>query len=284
VSARFVDAHCHLDSERLGVDAAAAVHAARASGVAEIVMAGVDPPGWAAQVALARRFEGVFPVFGVHPQLVPELDEAGLGAMLAGLEQALGGALGMRPVAVGEAGFDRLTAANRAAMGLQEVAFRAQLRLAKRFDLPVVLHLLKSDEAALGVLREEGIPARGGVVHSFSGAKEFALALVKLGLHVSFCGTLAFPQSRRLREAAMAVPLERLLIETDSPDQAPPPFRGTPNRPEHLPLVAEALAAARGMTVPEVARVTSENARRLFALPGGVEGGGEQAVQRNMPS
>jgi len=262
-----VDAHCHLDSERLGVEVGAAVEAARARGVTDIVMAGVDPEGWAAQVDLARRFERVFPVFGIHPQLVPELDQRGLDSMLGDLERALGGALGMRPVALGETGFDRLTNTSRAAMALQEVAFRAQLRLAKRFDLPVVLHLLKSDEPALRVLREEGLPERGGVVHSFSGAKELALALVKLGLHVSFCGTLAFPQSRRLREAASVVPLERLLIETDSPDQAPPPFRGTPNRPEHLPLVVAALAEVRGLTLAETARVTSENAFRLFGLP-----------------
>jgi len=261
-----VDAHCHLDSERLGVHASEAIAAARANGVTDIVMAGVDPEGWGAQVVLARRFERIYPVFGIHPQIVPELSRERLMAMLTELEGALGGALGMRPVALGETGFDRLTEASRAAMELQDVAFREQLRLAKRFDLPVVLHLLKSDVAALKVLREEGVPPRGGVVHSFSGAKELALALVKLGLHVSFCGTLAFPQSRRLREAAMAVPLDRLLIETDSPDQAPPPFRGTPNRPEHLPIVAEALAAARGMAVAEVARATSDNARRLFRL------------------
>jgi TatD DNase family protein len=173
----------------------------------------------------------------------------------------------MRPVALGETGFDRLTDSSRAAMGLQEVAFREQLRLARRFELPVVLHLLKSDEPALRVLREEGLPERGGVVHSFSGAKDFALALVKLGLHVSFCGTLAFPQSRRLREAASVVPLERLLIETDAPDQAPPPYRGTPNRPEHLPIVAQALADVRGLSFAEVARVTRENAFKLFGLP-----------------
>ena len=262
-----VDSHCHLDSERLGVEASVAIDSARACGVTDIVMAGVDPEGWAAQIALARRFGRAFPVFGIHPQLVPELEQARLAQMLSELEAALGGVLGMRPVALGETGFDRLTDSSRAAMGLQEVAFREQLRLAKRFELPVVLHLLKSDERALRVLREEGLPERGGVVHSFSGAKDFAFALVKLGLHVSFCGTLAFPQSRRLREAASVVPLERLLIETDSPDQAPPPFRGTPNRPEHLPIVAQALADVRGLTFAETARVTRENAFKLFGLP-----------------
>lgn len=262
-----VDAHCHLDSDRLGAPPDEVLAGARAAGVGEIVMAGVEPSGWAAQVGLVRRFEGVFPVFGIHPQFVPELDLKSLEVMLGELEGAIGGNLGIRAVALGETGLDRLSAATRGGIALQEVALRAQLRMARRADLPVVLHLLRSDELALRVLREEGLPGRGGVVHSFSGSKEFALALVKLGLHVSFCGTVAYPQSRRLREAVAAVPGERLLIETDSPDQSPPPWRGTPNRPQHLPIIARAVAEIRGETPDELARVTRANARRLFGLP-----------------
>lgn len=262
-----VDAHCHLDSERLGRPVEAVLDEARAAGVERFVMAGVDPEGWRKQVALARRFERVYPVFGIHPQLVPELSASEVESMLAELDGALRGDYGIRPVALGELGFDRLTEASRAAMPLQEVAFREQLRLAKRHDLPVVLHLLRSDEPALRVLREEGLPSRGGLVHSFSGAREFARALVKLGLHVSFCGSLARPQSRRLREAAVEVPRERLLIETDTPDQSPPPFQREPSRPAMLPYVLAALAEARGEPIDELARVTTENACQVLGLP-----------------
>ena len=263
-AAMLVDAHCHLDSER-GARVEDVLVGARESGVGAIVMAGVDPAGWRAQIGLAQRFSDVYPVFGIHPQFVPELTEVELGAMLAELEAALRGDYGMRPVALGELGFDRLTDASRAAMPLQEVAFREQLRLAKRFELPVVLHLLRSDEPALKVLREEGLPARGGLVHSYSGAREFARALVKLGLHVSFCGSIARPQSRRLRESALEVPVERLLIETDSPDQSPP-GASQPNVPAHLPLVARALADARGVPLEAIATATTANARRLFGI------------------
>lgn len=261
-----VDAHCHLDSERLGRPVDEVVAEARAVGVERFVMAGVDPEGWRRQAGLARRFEGLFPVFGIHPQLVPEISEADVEEMLGELSGALRGDYGIRPVALGELGFDRLTEASRAAMPLQEMAFREQLRLAKRHDLPVVLHLLRSDEPALRVLREEGLPSRGGLVHSFSGAREFARALVKLGLHVSFSGSLARPQSRRLREAAVEVPRERLLIETDTPDQSPPPFQREPSRPAMLPYVLAALAVARGEPIEELARVTTQNACELLGL------------------
>lgn len=260
------DAHCHLDSERLGRPVEAVLDEARASGVARFVMAGVDPEGWRRQVALARRFEGLFPVFGIHPQLVPELSSQAVELMLGELEVALRGDYGIRPVALGELGLDRLSEASRAAMPLQEVVFREQLRLARRYELPVVLHLLRSDEPALRVLREEGLPRRGGFVHSFSGAREFARGLVKLGLCVSFSGSLARPQSRRLREAAREVPAERLLIETDTPDQSPPPYQREPSRPAMLPLIAAALAEARGEPVEDIAALTSDNAARLLEL------------------
>lgn len=258
-----IDAHCHLDSERLDAPVKDLVSEARAVGVTDIVMAGVDPDGWRAQRALAERFEGVHPVFGIHPQLVPALDTSDVGAMLAALERALESEL---PVALGETGVDRLTPATKAAAPLQEVYFREQLRLARRFELPVVLHLLRADEVALRVLKEEGLPAAGGVVHSFSGSADFARQLVRLGLHLSFAGTLTFPQSRRLREAAAATPPERLLVETDAPDQTPAPHRGTTNRPAHVRYVVEALAEVRELTFEETAELTADNARRVFGL------------------
>lgn len=258
-----IDAHCHLDSDRLGQPPEEALARARAVGVEAIVMAGVEPSEWAAQRALAARLDDVYPVFGIHPQLVPELDEAALDAMLAELDRAL---TEHRPVALGETGIDRLTPESKAAIDLQARAFRAQLRLAHRHDLPVVLHLLRADELALKILKEEKLPPRGGMVHSFSGSADFARQLLALGLHLSFSGPLTYPQSRRLREAAALAPAERLLVETDSPDQSPLPHRGEVNRPALLPLVLGALADVRGAPIEEVAALTAHNTRRLFGL------------------
>lgn len=258
-----IDAHCHLDSDRLGAAPEVAVADARAAGVSHIVMAGVDPRGWAEQRALAARIAGLSTVFGIHPQIVPGLSRATLDDMLAQLARELAV---HRPVALGETGLDRLTADTKAALPMQEALFREQLGLAKRFELPVVLHLLRADEPALAILREVGVPAAGGLVHSFSGSADFARKLVALGLHISFAGTLTFPQSRRLREAAAVVPDERLVVETDTPDQPPVPHRGETNRPALLPRVVDALAAVRGRPVEAIAQLTAANTRRLFGL------------------
>lgn len=262
-----VDAHCHLNSGRLGAPVDEVVAEARAVGVETFVLAGVAPEEWRDQRALAARYPGaVFPVFGLHPQWIAEVDEAAVADGLAALERELAGAA--PPVALGETGLDGLTPARKASLALQEGAFREHLRLSARYDTPIVLHLLKATGRALEVLREVGVPPAGGVVHSFGGAPEVALAYVKMGLHVSFCGSLTYPQSRRLVAAAAALPLDRVLIETDTPDQAPHPHRGEVNRPALLPLVLHALAEARGEPVAHVAEATAANARRLYRLPG----------------
>lgn len=258
-----IDSHCHLDSDELGRDPEVVAAEARAVGVSDIVMAGVDPSGWAAQRALAVRIPNVHTVFGIHPQMIPSYDCESLEAAYIALEAAITTA---RPVALGELGLDRLSDATKASIDVQGNAFREQLRMAKRFDLPIVLHLLRADEPALKILREEGVPAAGGVVHSFSGSAEYAQQLLKLGLHLSFAGTLTFEQSRRLREAARITPADRLLVETDSPFQPPAPHRGEANRPALLPLVVQALADVRGWSFEETANVTASNARRLFGL------------------
>ena len=260
-----VDAHCHLDSERLGAPVDAVVAEARAAGVETFVLAGVAPDEWQAQRALVARYPGVmFPVFGLHPQLVAELAPEAVADGLAALERELAG--DAPPVAVGETGLDGFTPHRRDSIALQEEAFRQHLRLADRFDRPVVLHLLKATGRALAVLREVGVPAAGGIVHSFGGAPEVALEYVRMGLHVSFCGTLTFPQSRRLVAAAAALPLDRVLIETDTPDQTPHPHRAEVNRPALLPLVLRALAEARGAPLEAIAGATAANARRVFRL------------------
>jgi len=125
---------------------------------------------------------------------------------------------------------------------------------------------LRADEQCLKVLKEEGVPNAGGLVHSFSGSADFVRQLARYDLHISFCGTLTFPQSRRLREAALAVPEERLLIETDSPDQPPVPYRGSVNRPAYLGAVCDVLAALRGHSTDAMKAITATNTRRVFRL------------------
>jgi TatD DNase family protein len=256
-----IDTHCHLDGRAFDADRAEVLARARSAGVTDLVVPAVGPDGWAALAVLAGASPGVHFALGVHPQLVPDLDPRGDDRLLADLEAALGrgGA-----VAVGECGLDGPSVESGATLERQIALLRGQLALARRFRLPAILHVLRAHDAALAVLREEPLPA-GGVLHSWSGSAEQVAPFAALGLHFSFAGPVTYERARKPAAAARAVPPDRLLLETDAPDQTPRPVHGR-NEPANLPLVAAAVAAALGTTVAELDRRTTANARRLFRL------------------
>jgi TatD DNase family protein len=198
---------------------------------------------------------------GIHPQLLPALDERHDDRHLAELDAALaaGGAVG-----VGECGLDGPSVAAGASLKRQVRILRAQLELARKHGLPVMLHCLKLHDPLLALLAEEPLPA-GGVVHSFSGSADHVRSYVRAGLYLSFAGPVTYEGARRPIAALNAVPPERLLLETDAPDQTPRPHRGR-NEPAFLPEIAAAIARATGRTVAEVDALTSANARALFQL------------------
>jgi TatD DNase family protein len=259
-----IDTHCHLDGAAFDADRAEVLARARSAGVTELVVPAVGPDGWGPLAALAAASPGVHFGLGIHPQLVPELDPAHDDRLLADLEAALGrgGA-----IAVGECGLDGPSVDAGAPLGRQLALLRGQLALARRFRLPAILHVLRAHDAALAVLREEPLPA-GGVLHSWSGSAEQVAPFAALGLHFSFAGPITYERARKPAAAARAVPPDRLLLETDAPDQTPRPLRGR-NEPSHLPLVAGALASAIGTTVEELDARTTRNARALFRLGAG---------------
>lgn len=264
------DSHCHLDLDAFEGDRAAAVARAWAAGIRGLLIAGVDPDGWAAQSTVARAFDGIWVSYGVHPQVVATTGDAEAEAMVTALAAALDAsgddALLAAPKALGETGLDRSPHSPPGSLERQEWAFRQQLRLARRHDLPVVLHILRAHERALAVLEDEGLPEAGGVVHSYSGSAELVPRYVDLGLHVSMAGTVTRPGARRPRLAAAAIPLDRLLVETDAPDQTPSPRRPQRNEPAWLGLVVDAVAEARGAHPQDIAQITEANARRLYRL------------------
>jgi TatD DNase family protein len=257
-----IDTHCHLDKPEFDPDREAVLARARAAGVTEVVVPAIGPDGWAALAAWAARTPGVHFGLGIHPQLLPELDPAGDDRRLADLEAALarGGAVG-----VGECGLDGPSAEAGAPLDRQVAVLRGHLRLARRLALPVMLHCLKAHDALLALLEEEPLPA-GGVLHSFSGSADQVRAYLRHGLHFSFAGPVTYERARKPLDAARAVPRDRLLVETDAPDQTPRPHRGR-NEPAFLPGIAEAVAAALGATPGEVDALTTANARALFRLP-----------------
>lgn len=261
VAGELFDVHCHLTDPRVRGRADELLERARRAGVRDVMLAGVDQDDWQAQIAFAARHPQVRTCFGLHPQVVPELDDASIRSQLDALAVAVAGS--DRPAAIGELGLDRAVAPADS-VERQTRVFREQLALARDVNLPVVLHILRAQDAALRVLERDGLPAAGGIVHSYSGSAELVPRYVKLGLHLSFAGAVTYPNARRVKEAAAAVPDEWLLAETDAPDQTPQPHRPAENEPAFLRSVIAALAEARGTTTQQIAALCTRNARALL--------------------
>ncbi|WP_407066784.1 TatD family hydrolase [Extensimonas sp. H3M7-6] len=264
----FIDTHCHLDAPEFAPDADAVRQQAAALGVRHCVLPAVTRAGWPAVQQLAQRFGDSY-ALGIHPLYTGSAADADLAALEALLAQQIGDP---RLVAVGEIGLDHFVPGLDAARQLH--FYRAQLRLARRFDLPVILHVRRSADALLRALRE--IPVPGGIAHAFNGSWQQAQAFVALGFKLGFGGALTFERALQLRRLATQLPLAALVLETDAPDM-PPQWLYTPaaargagqaqgrNSPAELPRIAQTLAALRGLTLEELARATTANA--LAALP-----------------
>ncbi len=256
-----IDSHAHLDGDDFAADLEATVARARAAGVARVVAVGLwrGPGDLGNALALALRWPEFFSAtVGIHPH-----DAARAGEEDWGRIEALAADPGV--VGVGETGLDfhyDLSPRDR-----QEAAFRRSIRIARQAARPLVIHVREAEERCLAILREEGLPAPGGVIHCFTGDAAAARAYLDLGLYVSVAGIVTFRTAGAIREAVAAVPRDRLLVETDSPYLAPVPLRGRRNEPANVRLVANQVAQIWGGTVEEVADVTGANARRLFRIP-----------------
>lgn len=266
------DSHAHLaDGEGEG-GWAALLDRARRAGVVRVLAVGGDAAMNRAATAAAAALPGeVSAALGLDRDQAAALaaQDGGVGVAMAALEPAIAAAraAGAHVAAIGEIGLDyHYTPATAEA---QRALFRAQLALARRLLLPVVVHSREADADTLAALAEHraawgGAPDRIGVLHCFTGDAAFARALLALGLHVGFSGILTFRNAETLRRVAAEIPGERLLVETDTPYLAPVPYRGRPNEPAWVAHVAAALAAARGEEPDAIARQTCANAMRLF--------------------
>ena len=259
-----IDTHCHLDLEAFDADRAAAIERATSAGVLGVLIPAIRPATWPVVVELCRAIgPWARAALGVHPQIVPHLD-ADERALLRDPDAALATALTAAAdvvVAVGECGLDGATAD----AAEQDRLLRAHLRVARALDLPVVLHVLGAHGRALELLQAEAAsgPFRG-VLHSYSGSPELVARYAELDLYLSFAGAITYPGARRPGAAARLVAADRLLAETDGPDQTPAPRRPGRNEPAFLPHVLAGLAQACGGGAAELAARTTRNARRLF--------------------
>ena len=254
------DTHCHLQELDDVDDAIARAHAA---GVSRLLLAGVGPDTWQRDDALAMRHDSLVVSYGVHPQLVRTIGEAALDDHLHELDARLRNR-DARVVAVGEIGLDGLDA-NRDCLPLQERYFREQLRAARAHQLPVALHVLRQHPQALKILADERVER--GVLHSCSASPELVRQYVALGLYVSFSGSITWHGAdNKAARAAAEVPRDRLVVETDTPDQTPEPHRPGRNEPAFLVAIVRTIAHLWGVDFAEAARITDGNARRLFNL------------------
>jgi TatD DNase family protein len=251
-----IDTHAHLDLPDFARDLPAVLDRAVSAGVRRIITVGTDLASSRRAVDLAAQFPMLFATVGVHPHDAARMPAEALDELAD---------LARRPkvVAIGEIGLDYYR--DLSPRPAQRAVFAAQLDLARRLDLPVVIHCREAHAEVRAILGEQAI-ARRGVMHCFSGSPDDARAALDLGLHISFTGTITFPKAARTREVAKVVPLNRTMVETDCPYMAPEPRRGRRNEPAWVKYVAAALAAAHGVAPDAIAAATTAAARDLFAL------------------
>lgn len=275
----WIDTHCHLDAPEFDADRAAVVARARAAGVSQMVLPAVGAFDFETVRTLAHQ-HGFAYALGIHPLYVMQAGEQDLTLLAELLERHRDDP---RLVAVGEIGLDFFVPGLDAAR--QDFFYTAQLKLAQRFELPVILHVRRSADLLLRGLRR--IPVAGGIAHAFNGSHQQAQAFVALGFRLGFGGTLTYERSQQIRRLAAELPAEALVLETDAPDIPPHWLYKTAeqreagaatgrNEPAELPRIAESLAALRGWTAEQTATLTFANAcaalPRLLALQDGANG------------
>ncbi|MEY0230939.1 metal-dependent hydrolase [Providencia manganoxydans] len=253
-----VDSHCHLDCldyEKLhtGVDDVIAKASQRDVGFMLAVATTLQ--GFDSMKTLIGERPNVAFSCGIHPL---NLDEGHHFDRLAQL------AAGKEVVALGETGLDYYYQKENAA--LQQESFRQHIRIGRQVNKPVIVHTRDARADTLAILREEKVTECGGVLHCFTEDKETAIELLDLGMYISFSGIVTFRNAEQIREAARVVPLDRILVETDSPYLAPVPHRGKENQPAYVRDVAEYMAVLKGVSAEEMARITTENFNRLFHM------------------
>lgn len=231
------------------------------AGVVGILVPAIGPDAWDALLQLPRREPRLQIALGIHPQRLPELPEPDDGPALERLDALLGGG---GAAAVGECGLDGPSAAAGAPMERQLRVLDAHARLARKHALPLLVHCQRAHPALEEWLARTPLPEAGIVLHSYSGGPGRVSAYLERGCHLSFAGPVSWPEARKPVEALRLTPRDRLLVETDAPDQAPAPHRGGRNEPAFLVKVVEATAAALGAPVEETGALVAENARRLF--------------------
>ncbi|WP_455675993.1 TatD family hydrolase [Pradoshia sp.] len=251
------DTHVHLNDDQFNDDLEEVIERARLNGVGRVVVVGFDEKTIKRAIELIDAYDFMYAAIGWHPVDAIDLTDD----YLEWIEE-----LTAHPkvVAIGEIGLDYHW--DKSPKDVQQVVFRRQIQLAKRLDLPIIIHNREATEDVVTILEEEGAKEVGGIMHCFSGSPETAKRCLDMNFYISLGGPVTFKNAVKPKEVAKEVPLDRLLIETDCPYLAPHPFRGKRNEPSYVKLVAEQIAALKEISFDEVAKATTENANRLFRI------------------
>ncbi|MBO9604408.1 MAG: TatD family hydrolase [Paenibacillaceae bacterium] len=251
------DTHTHMNASAFDEDRDEVIRRALESGVTRIVNIGFNRETIPTSLALAERYDFVYTAVGWHPQDAIDMREGDLEwiASLCKHEKV---------VAIGEIGLDYYW--DTSPKDVQQRVFREQIRLARQVGKPIVIHNRDAHQDVVAILREEKADEVGGIMHCFSGSWETAKLCLDLGFHISFGGPITYKNAKQPKEVLAQVPLDRLLLETDAPYLTPHPYRGKRNETSYVRLVAEAAAEIRGMTLEEIAAVTTANAIRLLGM------------------
>ncbi|MBY0095491.1 TatD family hydrolase [Mesobacillus maritimus] len=251
------DTHVHLNAEQFNEDLQEVIDRAKAEGVERMVVVGFDRPTITKAIELCETYEFIYASVGWHPvdaiDMTPE-----------DLEWLRDLSAHPKVVALGEMGLDYHW--DKSPKDIQKEVFRKQIQLAKEVKLPIIIHNREATSDIVEILKEAGAAEVGGIMHCFSGSVETAKECLEMNFYISLGGPVTFKNAKKPKEVAEAIPLDRLLIETDCPYLAPHPYRGKRNEPAFVKLVAEQIAELKGITYEEVAKATTENAKKLFDI------------------
>lgn len=253
-----IDTHCHLNHPDFTDDLDLVMDKIKKAKVDLLICAGYDLPSSEEAMALARRFGCIKSAVGIHPHdadTFTQEAETRIRELASNTEFV---------AAIGEAGLDYYRCLTP--HGIQQDVFRRHIRMAHELNLPLIIHSRNAQGDVLEILTDEEIPSKGAVMHCLPDDMNFAEKAIELGCYVGLAGNITFKNAQGIRDIAAILPIDRILIETDSPYLAPHPFRGKRNDPSHLPLILEKLAEVRQIAVEEAESVTSANARRLFGI------------------
>ncbi|WP_078556456.1 TatD family hydrolase [Bacillus alkalicellulosilyticus] len=251
------DTHVHLNAHQYKEDVNEVIKRAKNEGISTMVVVGFDEETIKGALSLAEEHEFIYAAVGWHPVDAIDFNET----HLTWLEE-----LSNHPkvVALGEMGLDYHW--DKSPREVQKEVFRQQIRLARKVQLPIIIHNREASQDIVTILQEEKAEEVGGIMHCFGGSLDIAKQCMAMNFYISFGGPVTFKNAKKPKEVAKEIPLDRLLIETDCPYLAPHPYRGKRNEPAYVKLVAEQIAELRGMTVEEIANITTENGKKLFGI------------------